>query len=154
MMIYTSNYVRSKTIKQLYDEQNKHVVFIGVSASIPKWWTSGPHMPELGPTWDILKSYQSGLIDDEEYTARYFKEVIDPIGDIVLNLFTELMQEEGDVFLLCYESPGEFCHRRLLADYFKQSSGTIIPEWQSPKEIATHEQKQRQQQLIDTSLEF
>ena len=33
-----------------------------------------------------------------------------------------------DIILLCYEEPGEFCHRRLVADYLELMTGIYIPE--------------------------
>lgn len=33
-----------------------------------------------------------------------------------------------DVVLLCYEKPGQFCHRRLVAEWFEQELGLVVPE--------------------------
>lgn len=34
-----------------------------------------------------------------------------------------------DIALLCYEKPGDFCHRHLFADWWKEQTGEVIPEF-------------------------
>ena len=41
----------------------------------------------------------------------------------------ELKLEYGDVILLCYEKPKEFCHRHILAEYLNRYYNLDIQEY-------------------------
>jgi hypothetical protein len=47
----------------------------------------------------------------------------------------ELYEALGEeAVLLCWEKPGEGCHRRLVAEWFEASLGVVVPEWGVPRE--------------------
>jgi uncharacterized protein (DUF488 family) len=52
--------------------------------------------------------------------------------------------------LLCYESPGEFCHRRLLADWIERHTEFVITEWKNEKEL----EEENQNKVVDSILDF
>ena len=59
-----------------------------------------------------------------------------------------------DCYLLCYEKPNEFCHRRLLANYIYEGTGVMFPEWVSEKQSRKIEQQAVQQVIVDSVLAF
>lgn len=132
--IFTSNYARNGSNPNAY----------GISASVPKWYT-GARLRWLAPSWDIIFAVQKGHISDEEYGDRYLKELT--------KKYTAEMVIAGipdGAILLCYESPGDFCHRRVLAEWVEKETGIVIPEVKDKKTI----EYERQLQFVESMLEF
>lgn len=109
---------------------------LSISQYPPKWYT-GPQLKMLAPPRDLLLETKKGLVSNEEYTERFNKhlEQFDP-----KELHDAIVEEYGeDVTLLCFEKPGDFCHRRLVANWFENHLQVEIPEWEksSPKRKTT-----------------
>lgn len=110
-MIYTSNFAR----------HGKHPDAVSISIK-PIWWFKGRQYLPLAPTWDIVTGVKSGAIDEKQYTERYLEilnkldpqQVVDDIGD-------------GSI-MLCYESPKDFCHRHIVAEWLNNHLGLGIEE--------------------------
>lgn len=99
-MIYTSYFAKYKGDK-------------GVNISrYNKFW-SGASYPTLAPDAELLTLYKMGRVSIEEYTNIYNQQLrkLD-----VHKVYADL---NGKV-LLCYEKNGDFCHRHLIADWFKK----------------------------------
>lgn len=133
--IYTSNYARCGS--------NPNA--IGISCTVPQWF-SGARLPDLAPEWNMVDSIKKGLLDEQQYTSRYIKLLrsrrIDPT--LVYNNLPD------GTILLCYESPGDFCHRRILAEWIFLDTEILIPEWKSPEELKQDEQND----FVDSLLDF
>lgn len=73
------------------------------------------HHPELAPTEDLMKGYKNGEITWQEYEKIYKDLLIqrEPLKSV------DLEEQEGPVCLLCAEDRPDRCHRRLLAEYFR-----------------------------------
>jgi uncharacterized protein (DUF488 family) len=78
------------------------------------------HLPELAPTQDILDEFKKNHGEWKIYEARF------------LALMKQRCIEESiskniiaDGCLLCSEDKPNFCHRRLVAEYFQQHWGDI-----------------------------
>lgn len=72
------------------------------------------HMPKLAPTKEILDTYKKKQIDWDEYVRRFSKLISERIIE------NEISAEElNNACLLCSEPTPEKCHRRLIAEYFK-----------------------------------
>jgi len=62
-----------------------------------------------------------------EYRAAY-QEILDRLDP------RKVYQELGeDAILLCWEKPGEFCHRRLVAEWLERELGVEVPEYAEPE---------------------
>jgi uncharacterized protein (DUF488 family) len=79
------------------------------------------HHPELAPTDDILKNYKKKKITWNEY-ERQFKELLSSRNPSKENI---LPHRQDVVCLLCAESKPERCHRRLVAEHFKNANGDL-----------------------------
>lgn len=134
-IIQTSNYARN----------GNNPNALAISYSCPKWYT-GKRLPELAPTWYLVGGYKVGDIGEKEYVSIYLEILQDrkltpeKILDIIPN----------DSILLCYESPSDFCHRRVLAEWVTLKTGFVIPEWKNDKEVLEGEQ----QQIVDSLFDF
>ena len=73
------------------------------------------HLSELAPTDDILKEYKKGDISWLEYEEQFnaLLQKRKPEKSIGLDMLM-------DACLLCSESTADKCHRRLVAEYFKE----------------------------------
>ena len=62
-------------------------------------------------------------LSEAEYTRRYNEEVLSKLDA------EEVYDEQGkDAILLCWEIPGTFCHRRLVAGWLEEALGISVPE--------------------------
>ena len=92
---------------------------VSIALTTPPFW-KGPGYFYLYPTWDMINKYKKTK-NEKEYIKEYNKvlEVLNPI--VVYD------QLDGMV-LLCWEPPGEFCHRRLVAKWLENELGIEVPE--------------------------
>jgi hypothetical protein len=72
----------------------------------------------------------------EELYNKEFERIV--LADLdPSEVYEAIIAEYGDdVTLMCFEkleSPGDFCHRRLVARWFEKNLEVEVPEWQ-PKE--------------------
>jgi DNA polymerase I len=114
MAIYTS-YYGSKIIQGQ-----------AVSISLyPPNGFNGLHLPLFAPNTGLLGWYKSSS-KDAKAQARYlelFKALLDKRKPDIDHWLANNNDEKGseDFTFLCYEKPGEFCHRHLVLDYLKDS---------------------------------
>lgn len=116
MKIYTGYYGNLRAYKDLTK--------VAISLGMPKWVdaSSMPNMRMLNPKGWMLK------LPEGEYTRHYMAMLgkLD-YGEIV-NLL-ESLSLGRDVVLLCYEVPGVFCHRHLVADWISQHGEYRVGEY-------------------------
>jgi len=78
------------------------------------------HRPELAPTKEILDDYKKKRIDWSEYERR-FKALL-----AERQLAQRFKAEQFDhACLLCSEAKPQKCHRRLVAEHFKDAWGEV-----------------------------
>ena len=76
--------------------------------------------PELAPTKEILDDYKKYKEDWNTYEKNFMGLLL--IRDNVINENVNIV--EGDC-LLCSEATPEYCHRRLVAEYFKKKNPNV-----------------------------
>jgi len=76
------------------------------------------HVPELAPSPQLLHRYKYGLVSPQEYEKEFIKQLqtLDP------KKWGRALQR---CVLLCYEKPGEFCHRHLVAAWLRQAGFSV-----------------------------
>lgn len=109
--IYTSNFNISGKDKKA----------IAISIGVPKWY-KGKRLRILAPTWDMVNKHKNGKINNDTYTRKY-KQILKE-----LNAKFVLKSIPSGSILLCWESPGFFCHRRLVAKWIEKETGIVVPE--------------------------
>jgi len=67
----------------------------------------------LSPSWDVINSVKKGEITHEEAERRYTQEMRSPECQAAIEQLA-LRGLKEDVFLVCFEAPGDPCHRHWL----------------------------------------
>ena len=117
-MMYTSYYSSPKL-------KTTELTKISISRFIPKWYKDDlSHLVLLAPSKELLNGYKNGSIDNDEYTEIYLCQLDN------LKCLKELLEQLDTCgcVLLCYEKPGDFCHRHILSEYAREKFNIIIEE--------------------------
>ena len=81
----------------------------------------------------------------EQYIERYNRLVLGTLR--VENVVRDIERLSGgrDAALLCYEKPGDFCHRHLLAKWITEESGVEVKEWMTDEESKAEELRKKKE---------
>lgn len=111
-MIFTSNFKIAGHLPQA----------LAISQGIPRGWQGRRYKP-LAPPWSLVK-----LTDSAQFIRLYKAQVLDRLDA------AQVLQELGgdNLILLCWEAPGEFCHRRVVAAWLQKELGLVVEEF-NPK---------------------
>ena len=92
---------------------------VSIARSHPRGW-EGRELKELAPSWTLIKVAKEGRFD--EYKQQYNQMLA---GLDAKETFQRLGENS---ILLCWEVPGDFCHRRLVARWFEEKLHVTVPE--------------------------
>lgn len=100
---------------------------VSICGKAPDWY-KGLQYKKLAPKYDFFMKWKE--THDNNYYVKCFKEqVLNKLHpDEVLAEIYALAQTR-DIALVCYEKPGDFCHRHLVADWLTEN-GFETHEWQ------------------------
>jgi hypothetical protein len=99
---------------------------IPIAGLTPEWFKkSFPYVKiykPLAPPKNLVFDYKKGKITKEDYIEKYNKQLekLDP-----KKVYEDLKE---DAILLCWEAPGKFCHRQLVAKWLEQNLNIEIRE--------------------------
>jgi hypothetical protein len=107
---------------------------VGVTVSLPRW-----RLPyELAGVASPLAPNGLLELDDEIVFEARYRERLDRFGvaraRTLFDAFASVADAPGCV-LLCFERPGEFCHRRVFAAWWEELTGEAVPELE-PAQLA------------------
>lgn len=92
---------------------------VAISLDVPRGFQCERY-PLLAPTRAMISLSHECRTD--EYTEQYTSQVLS-------HLDAQKVYEELDgAVLLCWETAGKFCHRRLVAEWLEQATGEVVPE--------------------------
>lgn len=83
----------------------------------------GARFPALEPPRKLFFARKAEHITQEEYEKGYKEEILSKLDP------KQIYETLRDQVLLCWENPGEFCHRRLVAQWIKENLEIEVPEW-------------------------
>lgn len=136
MEIYTSYFAKTAALKA------KGIIPIAISLYPPKWF-QGSSIPTLAPKRYMLDD----SLSEEKYTQLYVNDVLDKLDIGFLFKTIEALAYGKPVALLCFEKPGDFCHRHIVADWLKEKTGLCIEEYKF--EEAKKSEKTQEPTLFD-----
>lgn len=119
MEIFTSYYGNLKNLDRA------GILPVSISLGVPKWFT-GSKLYYLAPTRKML----SPEVSREQYIKLY-NEILSRIKIKTLREDISILTrgEDVNIALLCWEKPGDFCHRHLFAEWLKEKTGYEIKEF-------------------------
>ena len=82
---------------------------------------------DLAPTGEIIGAKNNPRVYEEKYNNEILSRVS---ADEVLRRLDRYARLSGkeNVVLLCYEAPGKFCHRHIIAKWLGDKTGNPIEE--------------------------
>jgi uncharacterized protein YeaO (DUF488 family) len=111
-MIYTSYFGKLKEIEDKY-------VVISICGKAPDWY-KGLQYKKLAPKYAFFMEWKQNQ-DNEYYIKHYNAEVLSTLSaKNVAEELRSLANSDKDIVLLCYEKPSDFCHRHLVAKWFRE----------------------------------
>ena len=116
-MIFTSYFAKIKKFPE-------NVIPVAICAKVPDWYT-GLRYRKLTPKYDALMKYKD---DHPASVSAELQFLLDLCYDIKMD---RVLTENPDwhVALICYEKPSDFCHRHLVAEWFR-NYGVECKEWE------------------------
>ena len=108
-MIFTSNFKIAGHLPQA----------VAISRGLPRGWRGRVYRP-LAPSWALVK-----ISEPQQFIRLYRTQVLDRLDA------RQVLRDLGgdDVVLLCWEPPGEFCHRQVVAAWLKAQMGIAVEEF-------------------------
>jgi len=90
---------------------------IAISRGVPRGFKGRRCLPLAPATWALVKETDEAVFREKfmlQLERLDAKAILEEVGE--------------DAILLCWEKPGEFCHRRLVAEWLERELGTSVPE--------------------------
>ena len=104
-MIWTSNFARAEQVKEKERLLN-----------IAQYMPEGIEMesyPDLMPPADMLQQYKQDH-NEAAFVKAYQEQVLDRLS------VAKVAKDLKGRILTCYENPGDFCHRHLVAEWLQK----------------------------------
>ncbi len=99
-----------------------HPKTVAITRTVPKGY-KGPRCFELAPPKHLF-----GLNNPELFRKLYREEVLSKLD-------AKAFAERFDgMILTCYEAPGKFCHRQVVAEWLREEAGVEVQEWQGDQD--------------------
>lgn len=102
---------------------------VSIARTVPQRVAAGFRIYRaLAPgTWLFEPAYK----DYETYRERYFREILAPLDPQKVWDDLHTLADRHEPVLLCHEhlrKSGEWCHRRMAAEWFEDKLGVAVPE--------------------------
>lgn len=120
MKVYTSYFGNAKTLAK------HNVKIVSVARWQPRYLSVPIVMLDVAPEVWMLKN-----ATHEQYVNGY-NRILSRVNAHEFMKRLETISGGSDVALCCYEKPGDFCHRHMLADYLTQQTGIEVKEFEVP----------------------
>ena len=100
---------------------------IGISLGAPRGMKAGYRMNRsLAPTREMLH------LDEPAYRKAFFREILGPLDVVQIARDLHELANGFEPVLLCFEkppfTPTNWCHRRMVAEWFHNELGLDVPE--------------------------
>lgn len=121
MKLYTSYFANVKKLQEA-----GYTNLVCVAGYAPKFYFDVPNAsfyPGLAPRRDWFLEWRNEHLPNEWYIEKYKETVLAKLNP------HQVVKDLGDnAVMLCYEKPGDFCHRHLIAEWITQNTGVPVEE--------------------------
>jgi uncharacterized protein YeaO (DUF488 family) len=105
---------------------------ISIALFTPQWAQIDGYFQCLNPTEQMLREAKSETINIDEAMGKYRNEILSKPSPI--KVYEELIEmlhksSKHNLALLCYEKPGDPCHRRIVAEWLESGNSILVPEY-------------------------
>ncbi len=105
-----------------FSRNHNHPHAVSIAGGAPKWYI-GREYKKLSPKYWFFQKYKEDG-DEEFYTEAYYQEVL---GDLDAQEVYDALGGD-DAVMLCWEASNKFCHRHIVAEWFKDELGVTVEE--------------------------
>ena len=119
MKVFTSCFANLRNIERM------GIVPVSISLFPPKDF-NGPKTKTVAPTWEMLNRYKKDF--NKEKYIEDFQRILDAVDAKAFAWELHRLGGGKDVAMCCFEMPGEFCHRRLVANWLTAKFGIEVKE--------------------------
>lgn len=92
---------------------HQHGLKLSISRSIPKDFKVNGSLQFLIPHSELLADWKAKRVNAAEYTQRYREQIKHSWSKV--NDWLNSLESQPTATLLCWEKPGDFCHRQLVS---------------------------------------
>ncbi len=131
-MIYTGYF------EKIDEYTDKGLTPISIAGKCPENY-HGFEYRKLAPKYRWWKKWHDEHLSNAWYKKQYEDSVLKKL--YASDVYHDLERFGKDVVLLCYEKPGEFCHRYLVAEWFKKN-GLPVKEFEGINTMDKNDIKQ------------
>lgn len=121
MILHTSYFAKVKHLRQM-----GFTNLVCVAGYAPKFFfdvDGARFMPDLAPRKDWFWEWKNKHLSNDWYIEKYNETVLSKLNP------NKVIEDLGDnAVMLCYEKPGDFCHRHLIADWISKNTGITVEE--------------------------
>lgn len=113
-----------------FEPNNHHGQCYSISLYPPRGYQDWPHLKFFAPSSQLLSDWEANLIDEAQYTQRYYAE-LQPKFEPQIKPWLIGLDPTVDITLCCYERSGAegrdgFCHRNLVAAITRKHRNEIF----------------------------
>lgn len=122
-MIYTTYFENLKNLPE-------HITPIAICLKSPEWYR-GLEYKKLAPHESFFRKWKANH-DNNYYITSFNQQVLQNLSvEEVIEDLNALIKTTAnrDIALICYELPGEFCHRHLVSQWLNKHNVFCI-EWE------------------------
>ncbi len=121
MKIYTSYFANLRRLPA-------NITPISIARKNPPWFKGG-QLIELAPELRVIKWSPKQYIP-------YYNELLSRLDPVDILRKIKKLSMGKDVALLCWEGPGKFCHRHLVADWLIRFCGIRVKEYSAENAVS------------------
>lgn len=120
----------------------------GITCYPPKWVENIRNEKRFAPLPYMLK-----LETEEEYIKEYQEKILDKLNYKEVIDFLKNISEDKDIVVLCFEKPGQFCHRHLFGKWITSFGEYQVKEFElEDKNLSNEESNKIKEEFIQGEL--
>jgi uncharacterized protein YeaO (DUF488 family) len=101
---------------------------VSIAIGAPKYVNIPYEYKALAPSWPLLNKFRKDQITEAQYIEEFAEQLM-KLDPVCVKDDLEAMCGSRETVLMCHCSPGQFCHRHLVAEWLESTTGAKIHEY-------------------------